>query len=140
MHFTDSSFKTLSKVLFPKHTKNKQEMLKSKITHQIVPTYSVLCVPNVYCSVQIYLILQMWFSLTCKNRRKEKQDSTSISGRVTPENGLSSNGIAKTDNVLGRQERANSVAIDSGILGGMPLSHRYYINILGLGLIYWDWD
>ena len=82
----------------------------------------------------------MCFSLTCKNRRKEKQDSTSISGRVTPENGLSSNGIAKTDNVLGRQERANSVAIDSGILGGMPLSHRYYINILGLGLIYWDWD
>ena len=66
----------------------------------------------------------MWFSLTCKNRRKEKQDSTSISGRVTPENGLSSNGIAKTDNVLGRQERANSVAIDSGVLGGMPLSHR----------------
>ena len=43
---------------------------------------------------------------------------------MTPENGLSSNGIAKTDNVLGRQERANSVAIDSGILGGMPLSHR----------------
>ena len=46
---------------------------------------------------------------------------------MTPENGLSSNGIAKTDNVLGRQERANSVAIDSGILGGMPLSHRWEI-------------
>ena len=67
----------------------------------------------------------MVFSDLQKNKRKENLDSTSISGRVTPENGLSSNGIAKTDNVLGRQERANSVAIDSGILGGMPLSHRY---------------
>ena len=37
MHFTDSSFKTLSKVLFPKHTKNKQE---NKMTDQIVATGS----------------------------------------------------------------------------------------------------
>ena len=43
-------------------------------------------------------------------------------GRATPENGLSSNGSAKPD-LLGRQERANSVAVDTGILGNMPLSH-----------------
>ena len=45
------------------------------------------------------------------------------SGRATPENGLSSNGSAKP-NLLGRQERANSVAVDTlGILAGMPISH-----------------
>lgn len=36
---------------------------------------------------------------------------------------MASNGSAKPD-LLGRQERANSVAVDTGILGGgMPLSH-----------------
>ena len=35
---------------------------------------------------------------------------------------MSSNGSAKPD-LLGRQERANSVAVDTGILGNMPLSH-----------------
>ena len=44
------------------------------------------------------------------------------SGRATPENGLSSNGSAKPD-LLGRQERANSVAVDTAILTGMPISH-----------------
>ena len=35
---------------------------------------------------------------------------------------MSSNGSAKPD-LLGRQERANSVAVDTGILTGMPISH-----------------
>ena len=53
----------------------------------------------------------------------EKTSHPSNLGRATPENGLSSNGSAKPD-LLGRQERANSVAVDIGILGGgMPLSH-----------------
>ena len=50
MHFTDSSFKTLSKVLFTKRTKNNQVMLKSKITHQIVaaesPAYQMYTVAS----------------------------------------------------------------------------------------------